>query len=103
MTLPPDEALTVILNLRLTKDEKSELAEQARLCGITVSALVRKRIFGRRVVPKIDSNMVAELRRLGGLVKHCFNEGANSKDTSDALKEVTKLLERLNRDHQKNS
>jgi len=103
MTLPPDNARTAVVNIRVTEEEKEDLAEQANLCGMTLSQLGRKRLLGRRVVSKVDSHMIAELRRLGGLVKHAFNEGANSQLTAEALQQITQLLKRYNSDHQKSA
>lgn len=84
--------LSAVVNVRLTPEEKSQLAEQAGTAGLTVSALVRKRVMGRAVVASTDAAMLRELRRLGGLFKHLFAQGA---DTAPALADVRRALEAL--------
>jgi hypothetical protein len=43
------ERLTAVVNMRVTSEEKSELRHDAELAGLTVSQLVRRYTFGRRV------------------------------------------------------
>jgi hypothetical protein len=94
------EPLSEKIAVRLTKDEKAErLREDAELAGLSVSELVRRRYFGRPIVANTDMVMVRELRRLGGLLKHVHvsSKGAYSRDTAQALNELTRQLERLER------
>ena len=91
------EPLSEKIAVRLTKDEKERLREDADLAGLSVSELVRRRYFGRPIVANTDMVMVRELRRIGGLLKHVHisSKGAYSSDTARALSELTKQLERL--------
>lgn len=91
------EPLDAVVNVRLTTGEKARLLEDAELAGLTVSALSRRRMLGRRVVANVDAAMIRELRRLGGLLKHLHVEsaGAYSEMTSDVLQTVKAAIERL--------
>lgn len=60
---------------RFSADEKARLLEMCSSEGVTLSAFVRSRVFGRRLASKSDSLMLNELRRQGGLLKHLCNEG----------------------------
>ena len=76
---------------RLSEPEYSLVKNELEVCGLTVSALARSRLLGRRVVPKTDLAILAELRRLGGLLKHVHNEsiGAYSALTAQAIRDLS--------------
>lgn len=97
------EPLDAVVNVRLSGAEKARLAEDARLAGLSMSELVRRRYFGRPIVANADVVMVRELRRLGGLLKHLHTEsrGAYSRDTADALAALKSYIEGLSHDRQK--
>ena len=84
---------------RLTAEEYAELQEQADVAALSLSEYVRRMVFRRRVVSKLDLRVLAELRRLGGLVKHVFNEsgGMYSELTRDALQALTSYARGLER------
>jgi hypothetical protein len=77
-----------LVGVRLSKQEKDELATQAALAAISVSDYMRKRIFGHPVQARGDLQVLAEIRRQGGLLKHLYNEtrGMYSEDFSRAIK-----------------
>lgn len=91
------QPLDAIVNVRLTTAEKARLLEDAAIAGLTISALSRRRMLGRRVVANVDAAVIRELRRLGGLLKHVHVEsaGAYSEQTSDVLGAVSAAIERL--------
>lgn len=92
-----DEPLDAVINVRLTVREKRRLQEDAEVAGLTMSSLVRRRYFGRRVVPKSDLKVIAELRRLGGLLK-AVNLQTNfhgGPELSAALRAIRTYIERL--------
>lgn len=91
------EALTEKIAVRLTPDEKARLRDDAGLAGLSVSELVRRRYFGRPIVASADMVMVRELRRIGGLLKHIHNatDGVYSRETAQALVEVTSQIKKL--------
>jgi hypothetical protein len=59
---------------------------------------MRNRSLGKRVAAKADLRVLAELRRLGGLLKHLHNEtkGTYSALTSDCLKETAAYIRSMN-------
>lgn len=97
------EPLDAIINVRLTASEKVTLKEDAALAGISISALVRRRYFGRPIIAHANIAMIRELMRLGGLLKNIHNQsgGAYSRATAEALRAVTDYIERLSRGRQK--
>ncbi len=90
--------LSAVVNVRLTEAEKAQLRQDAELSGLTISALVRRRALGRRVVAHADLAVVRELRRQGGLLKHLHQQsGAHSAETGRAVRAITALIERFSR------
>lgn len=91
------EALTEKIAVRLAPDEKARLRDDAEVAGLSVSELVRRRYFGRPIVANADMVMVRELRRIGGLLKHIHNttDGVYSRETSQALVEITGQIKKL--------
>jgi hypothetical protein len=93
------EPLDAVVNVRLTTAEKAQVLQDAGAAGLTISALSRRRLLGRRVVANVDAVMIRELRRLGGLLKHVHlhSGGAYSEQTSKALQAITVAIETLSR------
>ena len=89
--------LDAVVNVRLTPDEKADLVQQAADASLSVSELVRRRALGRRVDTSLDRTAINELRRLGGLFKHAFANGADKAQTGAALQAVREAIERLAR------
>lgn len=85
------------VTVRFRSGEMEELTEQAGVCGLSVSEFVRRRSLGRRVVPTVDLRMIAELRRIGGLMKHYFNEtgGLHGDKTAEILDELRCAIVRV--------
>ncbi|MCC8997886.1 MAG: MobB mobilization protein [Candidatus Contendobacter sp.] len=99
-TVQNSEELTEKIAVRVTRTEKAHLRENARLAGLSVSALVRRGCFGRKVIADLDLATIRELRRIGSLLKHLHNEnrGLYREETAVALRELTCAISRLNRD-----
>ena len=59
-----------------------------------------RRYFGKPLISKVDSAMIKELRRVGGLLKHVHNEsdGAYSKQTASMLVQLSDLIKKLGSD-----
>ncbi len=89
--------LAAVLNIRVSKAERVVIAEQAALAGLTVSAYCRRLILGRVVAARVDTTVVGELRRLGGLAKamHTASGGAHSEETAAAWRAVTAAINRI--------
>ena len=91
------------IGLRISEEEALEMKEQAEASHLTLSEYVRRRTLGKRIVPQSDMNVLAELRRLGGLLKHIHNEtrGIYSELTANAIRALeaySKTLERVHRE-----
>jgi hypothetical protein len=100
------EQLDSIVNVRVTSAEKENLKEEAHVVGMSVSALVRRRIFGRPVIANVDAAMIRELRRMGGLAKAIYLKDASvAGATASILEEISSYIAKLskkNDDREKN-
>lgn len=85
--------------VRLTSEEKATLQSDADLASLSVSELVRRRYFGRKIVADADLSMIKELRRVGGLLKHVHveSDGAYSSATADAIQELKSYIQKLSK------
>ena len=94
-----DESLDAKLDLRLTQEEKERLKEDAYLAGMSMSALVRARYFGRPIIANTDQVMIRELRRQGGLLNklHVESSGAYCADTAAALRLISDASQAISR------
>lgn len=89
-------ATNVWITFRATPEEKSRLAEQADMAGLSISEYMRRREFGGRpLVAQTDMMMVRELRRIGGLLKHNFETMREAKATPDCFKKQEEALRML--------
>ncbi len=70
---------------------------KARDCGMSVAQFVLTAALGRRTRTKIEAHILNELRRLGGLQKHLFNEGGGvlSKEYAAILVEIREAIARI--------
>jgi hypothetical protein len=93
--------LTRRITFRLSETEYALISENLSVIGVTISALARKSILGIRVASKADLAVLAELRRLGGLMKHVHNEsrGAYSALTAQAIKDLSAYVRALTAKH----
>jgi phosphate uptake regulator len=91
--------------VRLSEGEYQSVNQDLEVCGLTVSAFARKRILGERVASHADLAVLAELRRLGGLLKHVHNEtrGAYSALTAQAIRDLSAYVRELTAKHRNNS
>lgn len=87
------------IDIRVTREERQEIQEQAEASGLSVSEYVRRRVLVRRVSSVTDVRMLSELRRQGGLLKKIFNgsNGMYSEKTAVALDGIGKFIESLER------
>ena len=94
-------AANILLTLRVTA-EKKRLMEQAEIAGLSLSEYMRRRFFGGRIAAHTDLNTIAELRRIGGLLKHNFETLRQAKAPSgvferqeDALHNLTWAIQKI--------
>jgi hypothetical protein len=90
--------------LRLSAEEDARLESQAAVAGISVSEYMRRLFFGGRpVIARADEQMIRELRRMGGLLKHNFGAvrvtgGASVPEQMEAaLEQIRQAVDRLGR------
>ena len=91
--------------LRLSAEENERLARQADAAGISVSEYIRRLCFGcRPITSRTDSQTIRELRRLGGLLKHNFEDVREAggqqalPKMETALEAIRQAIERLSRE-----
>lgn len=87
------------VTIRFTGQEWVDVEEQIYVSGLSIAEYVRRRVLGLRVVSKMDLRMIAELRKLGGLLKHIHNEtrGMYSHETAEAIQALTSYARKLER------
>lgn len=93
------------VTIRVTESEKKRLLLQAEIAGLSLSDYMRRRFFGGRpLVAHTDLIAVAELRRVGGLLKHNFEAMRQAhapaelfKAQENALRLLVMTIERLSR------
>ena len=92
-----DEPLDTKVDVRLTREEKARLQEDAEFAGMSMSALVRARYFGRPIIANTDQVMIRELRRQGGLLNkvHLESDGAYSAETAAALRLISDAIKSI--------
>jgi hypothetical protein len=72
------------------------LQQDAVSAGLTVSGLVRRRYFGRRIVARADTAMLHELRRQGGLLKHLMGSSmSHDEDIQRTLRSIETAVVRF--------
>ena len=91
--------LTAVVNIRLTAGERAAVAENAETAGLTVSAYCRRLILGRTVHAHVNTAVIRELRRLGGLLKavRVQSDGAYSASSAAALDDLRNAIGRVAR------
>lgn len=91
------EPLDAVVNVRLTTGEKARLRADAEAAGMTMSELVRAQYFRMPIVAQADKKALAELGRVGGLLKyvHTSSGGAYSAETAAALRELRAVIRTL--------
>ena len=87
-TLPP---------IRCYPEEAAEIREKAADCGMSAGQFMVACSLSRQTRSKVDSIIINELRRLGGLQKHLYKEsnGGLSAQYSDILEEIKKAIARV--------
>lgn len=83
------------VTIRVTEREKTRLTEQAEIAGLSLSEYMRRRFFGGRLAAHLDLNAIAELRRIGGLLKHNFETLRQAKAPPDVFEKQEDALRKL--------
>lgn len=92
----PADLHTAQFRVRMTEAEKVVLAERADAAGLTLSRYVRDAAMGRRIVSRADLKAIAELRRLGGLLKLGMSKDpAHRDDYAELLAQIVAAIKRI--------
>lgn len=91
------ESLDAVLNIRLKRAEKTTLRETARLAGLTLSELGRRRCLGRKVAIAANPALAEDLRRAGEQVRRLDAEsrGLYRERTAAILNALREAINRL--------
>lgn len=83
--------------IRCFPDEKIQIEEKAKDCGLSMGQYLVQCGLGRQTRSNVDSMVINELRRLGGLQKHLFVEGQGglSAQYADVLQEIKLAISRV--------
>ncbi|MCC7005962.1 MAG: NTP pyrophosphohydrolase [Ottowia sp.] len=83
--------------IRCYEQEELLVREKAMDCGLSIGQFLLTAALGRRTRSKVDAHILNELRRLGGLQKHLFNEGKGilSKEYASILVEIRAAIARI--------
>lgn len=97
MSTSENRKKTKHIMVRVTPEEKIAIEEKARDVNLSPPAFLLAAGFGRQTRTRGDEHLVNELRRLGGLQKHLFNEGGGllSKEYSQVLVAIRDAIERI--------
>jgi len=93
------------VSLRVTRPEKLRIKNQSALAGLSASEYLRRNFFGGKpLIAHTDLKILAELRRIGGLLKHNFTllREAHAPlevyvKMDDAFDELIRLMEKISR------
>lgn len=89
---------TESLRVRLSPNEAEEIRKKALDKGVTVSEFMRCAALGRKTRNStLESQVINELRRLGGLQKHLFTEGGgqHSKEYAEILQAIKAAISKI--------
>lgn len=91
------ETLTSKIAVRVKPSERFQLQHDADLANLSVSELIRRQYFNRAIVARTDEIMLAELLRLGRLLKHVHNQtsGAYKQQTAQVLTDISSCIKRI--------
>lgn len=87
------EKRTRTTQVRWKPEEYAIARGNAEKAGLTFSEYVRLCAMRRRITPKVDLKAIANLNRIGGLVKHLSGKGAFSgEEKARTLHELQKAI-----------
>ncbi|KIZ49164.1 mobilization protein [Pseudomonas oryzihabitans] len=83
--------------IRCYEDEEKLVRQKAYDCGVSVGQFLLAAALGRRTRNRMEAHILNELRRLGGLQKHLFNEGKgqHSREYAQILVELKAAISRI--------
>lgn len=82
------------ITFRVSSDESALITEKLSSTNIGKSEFIRRAVLGMPIHSATDHQMVAELKRLGALMKHQYPKNSNWLDHEK--KDYWQLMTRLN-------
>jgi len=81
------ELRTKIIRVRLTEREYEQIQKYTEQSGLTCAEFIRRASTRRRIISRVDVNLINELRKQGGLLKmiHLETRAAYSEKTAAAI------------------
>ncbi len=88
---------TVCIPVRFEPIEADMVRSKALDAGVPASEFLRSAALGRKTRSAVDSQIINELRRMGGMLKDQFNKsgGQYSEESAAALREITAAISRI--------
>ncbi len=65
------------VEIRWDLEDHHTVVQKARVCGLSNSEFIRRAAMRRQIRTLTDAAAIAELRRLGGLLRHLYPKNAN--------------------------
>jgi hypothetical protein len=83
--------------IRCHEEDEQLVRQKAADCQQSVGQFLLAAALGRQTRSKVDEHVLNELRRLGGLQKHLFNEGGGklSRELAAVLVALHKAIARI--------
>ncbi|AZZ15203.1 TPA: plasmid mobilization protein MobA [Pseudomonas aeruginosa] len=83
--------------VRCFDEEELLVREKAHDCGMSTDQFMLSAALQRQTRSRIDSHIINELRRLGGLQKHLFSQGGGSlsREYANVLVEIAEAIKRI--------
>jgi len=91
---------TICIPVRFEPAEADIVRSKALDSGVPFSEFMRSAALGRKTRSAVDSQLINELRRMGGMLKDQFNKsgGQYSEASAAALREITDAIARVAKD-----
>jgi hypothetical protein len=81
--------------IRFSEQELAKLKTKAQDSGMTMSEFARRRALGLRVVPRTDTQMLAELRRQGGSLRNLLNTVSRTPEQDSHFLQVAEAYQTI--------
>lgn len=87
---------TQTYKLRMSQDDYDAISQKASDCGLSMAEYMRRCAMGRQTRSYIDTQIINELRRLGGLQKHLYKgDQDHSKEYSEVLVAIKEAIKSI--------
>lgn len=89
--------MIVGLRMRCTPEESDQIKQNAMDAGMSVSEFLRTTALGRKTRSTVDSQMIAALIKMGGMLKDQFTKSGHqyADESAATLREITAAIARI--------